>query len=63
MSSMNDKAKGLANEAAGNVKQGFGKAIGNKQMEIEGTIQERRGEAQRAMGKAKDTVKKLVDDA
>ena len=43
---MTDKAKGVANEAAGNVKQGFGKAIGNKQMEIEGTIQERKGEAQ-----------------
>jgi uncharacterized protein YjbJ (UPF0337 family) len=63
MSSMTDKAKGVANEASGNVKQGFGKAIGNKQMEIEGTIQERKGEAQQAMGKAKDTVKKLVDDA
>jgi uncharacterized protein YjbJ (UPF0337 family) len=60
---MTDKAKGVANEAAGNVKQGFGKAIGNKQMEIEGTIQERKGEAQQPMGKAKDTVKKLVDDA
>lgn len=63
MSSTSDKVKGMANEAAGNVKQGIGKAIGDKQMEAKGVIQERKGEAQQAVGKAKDSVKKMVDDA
>lgn len=63
MSSTTDKVKGMANEAAGNVKQGIGKAIGDKQMEVEGIVQERKGEAQQAVGKAKDSVKKMVDDA
>ncbi len=63
MSSTTDKAKGLANEAAGNVKQGLGKAIGNKQMEVDGVVQERKGEAQQAVGKAKDSVKKVIDKA
>jgi uncharacterized protein YjbJ (UPF0337 family) len=63
MSSTTDKVKGMANEAAGNVKQGVGKAIGDKQMEANGVVQERKGEAQQAVGKAKDSVKKLVDNA
>jgi uncharacterized protein YjbJ (UPF0337 family) len=63
MSSTNDKIKGLANEAAGNIKQVAGKAVGNDRLRIDGVIQERRGEAQQAIGKAKDAVKKVVDDA
>ena len=63
MSSTTDKAKGLANEAAGNVKQGIGKAIGNKEMEAKGVLQERKGEAQQAIGEAKASVKKMVDGA
>ncbi|MGL4291699.1 MAG: CsbD family protein [Phreatobacter sp.] len=63
MSSTTDKIKGLATEAAGNVKQAAGKAIGNKEMQIKGAIQERKGEAQQAVGKAKDAVKKVVDGA
>jgi uncharacterized protein YjbJ (UPF0337 family) len=63
MSSMTDKAKGMANEAAGNIKQGVGKAIDNKEMQVKGAMQEKKGEAQQAVGKAKDSVKKMVDDA
>lgn len=63
MSSTGDKAKGLANEAVGNVKQGVGKATGNDKMRAEGVVQERKGEAQQAVGKAKDAIKKGVDKA
>ncbi len=63
MSSTSDKAKGMMNEAAGNVKQGVGKAIGNKEMQAKGAVQERKGEAQQTVGKAKDSVKKAVDNA
>lgn len=61
MGSTTDKIKGLANEAAGNVKQAVGKAIGNENLEAEGVLQERKGEAQQVVGNAKDAVKKGVD--
>ncbi|PZW48660.1 uncharacterized protein YjbJ (UPF0337 family) [Humitalea rosea] len=63
MTSTGDKAKGLANEAVGNVKQGVGKMTGDKEMQADGIVQERKGEAQQAVGKAKDAVKNLVDKA
>ncbi|ALK09442.1 CsbD family protein [Blastochloris viridis] len=61
MGSTSDKIKGMANEAAGNVKQAVGKAVGNPSLEVEGAVQERKGEAQQTLGKAKDAVKKGVD--
>ncbi|MHC8410011.1 CsbD family protein [Pseudomonas sp. Hz4] len=63
MSSTGDKVKGMANEAAGNVKQGVGKATGSDKMRTEGVVQEKKGEAQQAVGKAKDAVKKGIDKA
>ncbi len=57
MSSTGDKIKGLANEAMGNVKQAVGKATGNERLTAEGVVQERKGEAQQMVGKAKDAVK------
>ena len=63
MSSTSDKVKGMANEAAGNVKQGVGKATGNDKLRAEGVMQEKKGEAQQAVGKAKDALKKGIDDA
>ncbi|MGZ7458492.1 CsbD family protein [Pseudomonas sp. Ma2-10] len=63
MSSTGDKVKGMANEAAGNVKQGVGKATDNDKMRAEGVVQEKKGEAQQAVGKAKDALKKGIDKA
>jgi uncharacterized protein YjbJ (UPF0337 family) len=63
MSSTSDKIKGMANEAAGNLKQAAGKVVGNDRMRAEGIAQERKGEAQRAIGKGKDAVKNLIDKA
>jgi uncharacterized protein YjbJ (UPF0337 family) len=63
MGSTADKAKGLANEAIGNVKQGVGKATDNTKLQAEGKLQEKKGEAQQAVGKAKDAVKKTIDKA
>ncbi len=61
MGSTSDKIKGMANEAAGNVKQAVGKATDNKKLQGEGIAQERKGEAQQAIGNAKDAVKKTID--
>ena len=61
MGSMMDKAKGMANEAAGNLKQGIGRATDDPEMEGEGFAQERKGEVQQKVGEAKDAVKRGVD--
>jgi len=61
MGSTTDKIKGMANEAAGNVKQATGKAFNKPEWEAEGAAQELKGEAQQALGKGKDAVKKAVD--
>ncbi|MDR2306902.1 MAG: CsbD family protein [Paucimonas sp.] len=58
MSGTKDKAKGLVNEAVGNIKQGIGKATGDDKLRAEGKVQELKGEAQQAVGKVKDAVKK-----
>jgi len=63
MSSTTDKIKGMANEAAGAVKQSSGKAVGNPNLEVKGTLQKGKGQAQQAVGKTKDAVKKVIDKA
>ena len=63
MSSTTDKIKGLANEAAGTVKQVVGKAVGNDRLEVEGAVQKNIGKAQEAVGRGKDAVKKVIDRA
>ena len=51
MSSTTDKIKGVANEAVGAVKQSTGKAVGNPNLEVKGTLQKGKGEAQQAVAK------------
>jgi uncharacterized protein YjbJ (UPF0337 family) len=61
MGSTTDKIKGVANEAAGAVKQSVGEAVGNPNLELEGAAQKLNGEAQETVGQAKDAVKKVID--
>ena len=61
MSSTTDKIMGLANEAAGNVKQGIGNVTGNDKLVAEGKAQELKGEAQKTVGDVKDGAKNLAD--
>jgi len=56
MGELTDKAKGLGNEIAGNVKQAAGKASDNERLEGEGIAQERKGEGQNLKGKLKGIV-------
>ncbi|WP_412460501.1 CsbD family protein [Pseudomonas sp. SC11] len=58
MSGTKDKAKGLANEAIGNVKQGVGKVTDSDKLKAEGKAQELKGEAQQTVGKVKDKLDK-----
>jgi uncharacterized protein YjbJ (UPF0337 family) len=57
MGSTKDKIAGMANEAAGNIKQGVGKVVGSEKLQVEGKLQEIKGESQRAVGAAKDAIK------
>jgi uncharacterized protein YjbJ (UPF0337 family) len=61
MSSTSDKIKGYANEAAGTLKQGVGKAVGNDRLRAKGAAQKMKGEAQRALGHAKGATKDAAD--
>jgi len=63
MSGTTDKIKGVANEVAGNVKQGVGKMVGSEKLEAEGKLQELKGEAQKAKGDVKNAVKDAVNKA
>jgi uncharacterized protein YjbJ (UPF0337 family) len=51
MGELTDKAKGIGNEIAGNIKQAAGKVTHNTRLEVEGLAQERKGEAQGLKGK------------
>lgn len=53
MGELKDKAKGLGNEAAGNIKQAAAEATNNPRLDAEGRAQERKGEAQQFKGKVK----------
>ena len=61
MGATTDKIKGMANEAAGNVKQGVGKAVGSDKMKVEGKMQEAKGAGQKAMGDAKSAAGNAAD--
>ena len=61
MSSTSDKISGLANEAAGKVKQGVGHVTGDAKLQASGKAQEVKGEAQQTMGDAKGAVKDAVN--
>jgi uncharacterized protein YjbJ (UPF0337 family) len=61
MGSKTDQIKGYANEAGGKIKQGVGKAIGNDRLRAEGAVQEAKGNAQKAIGKANVAIKDVAD--
>ena len=54
MDSMNDKVKGNTNQAVGKIKEMAGYAVGNKNLESEGSAQKNDGKAQKNIGELKD---------
>jgi uncharacterized protein YjbJ (UPF0337 family) len=61
MSGNTDKAAGIANEAAGKIKQGVGKAVGSEKLQREGVGQEAKGDAQQIKGDTKNAIKHGVN--
>ncbi len=53
MGELKDKAKGIGNEIAGNIKQAAGRATNDPVLEAEGIAQERKGEHQNLKGTVK----------
>ncbi len=56
-----DKLKGKADELKGNVKQGVGKATGDRDMQAEGQADELAGKGKGVVGSAKETLGKAGD--
>ena len=52
-----DRVKGLANEVAGDIKQGFGKLVGDNSLRSKGKAQELDGHEQQLKGDKKDSPK------
>lgn len=50
--------KGAADKAAGAIKEGVGKAVGDKSLEAKGKLDKAKGEAREALGDVKDSLKK-----
>ena len=61
MSSTTDKISGLANQAAGKVKEGVGNLTGDAKLQAEGKAQDLKGKAQQTAGDVKSTVKDAVN--
>ena len=56
-----DQVKGRVEQAKGAVKETTGKAVGNKDLEAEGTVDKAAGKTQATYGDAKEKVKGAVD--
>ncbi len=57
-----EHVKSAADKASGAIKEGIGKATGDKSMEAKGKMDKAKGEAREALRDAKDALKKDRDD-
>lgn len=62
MGNTGERAKGMAEEAGGNIKQGVGKLIGNEQMQAEGKATELKGEARQEGAKAAERTEGTLEE-
>lgn len=58
-----DRIKGATQNIKGTIKTAIGKLTGNKDLEVEGKIDQAVGTAKGAVGKAKDSVRDAVNDS
>ena len=52
-----DQIKGAAKDAKGSVKEGMGKAMGDRRMEAEGAAERMEGKVQKGVGNMKDAAR------
>lgn len=58
-----DQIKGAADQATGAVKEAVGKAIGDKKMQADGTVDKVTGKLESAVGGAKQTIGDAINKA
>lgn len=58
-----DHIKGKTKEIAGEIQEHAGRLVGNKQQEAKGHVKEMEGKLQQKRGDVKDAVEEAVDDA
>ena len=56
-----EHAKGAADKVSGSIKEGIGKATGDKSMEVKGKIDKAKGEVRDTIGDVKDAARKERD--
>lgn len=56
-----DQVSGRVEQAKGAVKETTGKAVGNKDLEAEGSVDKAAGKTQATFGDAKEKVKSAID--
>jgi uncharacterized protein YjbJ (UPF0337 family) len=54
--------KGAADKASGSIKEGLGKAMGDKSLEAKGKLDKAKGEARKVVGDVKDAIRRSTDD-
>ena len=52
-----DRIEGAAHQAKGSVKEGVGKALGDKKLQTEGKVEKTAGKVQNAVGGLKDAAR------
>ena len=62
MSNASKRGEGAAEELGGKIKKNIGKVIGNEQMEAEGIVKEKKGEAKQEAAKAAERTKGKVEE-
>jgi uncharacterized protein YjbJ (UPF0337 family) len=62
MGNKTDKFAGVANQAAGKVKESVGRATGSKELEVEGLAQEAKGNAESLRNDVGPAVKRSLHD-
>ena len=62
MSNESKRSEGAAEELGGKIKKGIGKVIGNEQMEAEGIVKEKKGEAKQEAAKSAERTKGKVEE-
>jgi uncharacterized protein YjbJ (UPF0337 family) len=58
-----DQVKGRVKEAIGNIKEGLGKATGDKKLQGKGIVEKTAGKVQGGYGDAKEKVEKKIKEA
>lgn len=56
-----DRVEGAAKKAGGAVKEGVGKALGDRKIESEGHAKKVEGDVQNAVGGVKDKLREAID--